>query len=1378
MRESGVSIQLTHSGLQLREKLGEGGSSSVWLADCGGLEVALKVGTSAHREHLALEAERLLLCASPSLPRPLDVGELPAGVTKPTGGGLAAGSPYVLLTFMPGRDLRHWMNEGADLELVWTVARDVGRALADLHCSGFAHGDIKPENVIVDGSDGEFRCGVIDLGLSERTDAQAPSGGTLRYLAPETRQMDATGDARSRDLWALGLTLLELAVPEARGAARPVDLLAQCPSPLRHLVAPLLHEHPAARPNAEWVVGRTSNSPFDAARSRATVQRSYLAARRRSLRNIARGYDFRVQVGGEPGQWLETTARMLHRVALLRKTRPVESVEVLTSFSEAAQRRWLLGLVGPTIVDFPPLPALSDAQLVERLLQLCEQQPLESLSYAGICEQHDELTPGQPESDDELLLHLGAEAPTTAVLRRAEQRVLEGAFSEPIAVALARALRRRHEIARALAVLEQSSSDEARVEVAYNFVRLGDTARAQVMLAALLADSALDAGPRSVALALSSRLALLEGDSTQAEALLSDAPESVKVLEARASIELTTGRLDAAKETLDRALSFAHDAEDRARIEALLANWAQQSGAAEQALDRFRRAAEHAARAGALLEEATYLAGVASTATNSGYLQSAIAAAERSALLFRHLGRPEAASRAVLSKASALGAAGAKREAAQAAEESLELSKRAGDKRCQAFAHFVLCDVSEPTEAREHVERARALLGSARDDDQLHVMARQLRLGSLQDASRGDELARQTVSADARVEWWGTRARIAIESEQHAEPILVQLSALANLTVGVSARGPAFAYGAQLAAETGDGETARRLAQAAGDALAQLRRGIAPEHRLSFEQLEWTKLLRAKESSAFNPEQLADIETLIHGLSERENLTALLNRVLDALTLWTSVERGLLLLTAPGGKLVPRAARNLARSDLKGDQLKLSTTLAQRALSTRECIVAVDAAGEMPEVHASVHSLKLRSVLAVPLLARGEVVGVAYLDDRMRRGAFGKQELAWVRLVSTLAAVAIAETRDQLLLRRAARKAQRAERKVTQLLARREAELMVAERELARTRDRATRYAYDDIIGTSPPIQRMLALVDRVIPSDIPVLVLGESGSGKELVARAIHFNGPRKKAPFVTENCSAIPESLLESTLFGHVKGAFTGAARHHAGLFEVADQGTLFLDEIADMSLSMQGKLLRALESGEIRRVGSERTIQVDVRIIGATHKDLEAMVSKGTFRQDLYYRLNVITVDIPPLRDRPEDIPLLVRHFMTKYAGDREVELAPEVTERLRGAHWAGNVRQLENEIRRALVLADQRVELAHLSPSIAGTEAARTTGLDLRRHVDALEVDLLQRALKETRGNQTKAAQLLGVSRFGLQKMIRRLDIDIDAIVQRSSQASTT
>ena len=294
----------------------------------------------------------------------------------------------------------------------------------------------------------------------------------------------------------------------------------------------------------------------------------------------------------------------------------------------------------------------------------------------------------------------------------------------------------------------------------------------------------------------------------------------------------------------------------------------------------------------------------------------------------------------------------------------------------------------------------------------------------------------------------------------------------------------------------------------------------------------------------------------------------------------------------------------------------------------------------------------------------------------------------------------------------------------------------------------------------------LLRVVDRVIPTDLPVLIQGESGSGKELVARSIHKHGARAAGAFVAENCGAIPETLLESALFGHVRGAFTGASQTRAGLFEVAHRGTLFLDEIGEMGLAMQTKLLRILEDGEYRPLGSDSPRRVDVRVIAATHRDLDALVEAGKFRQDLLFRLNVVVLRVPPLRERQGDLPLLVDHFLKKHAADRAIQIGPEVFECLASYRWPGNVRQLENEVRRLIVLADDEVRVEHLSEEIrAAFRPGRgaSSALNLRRRLDSLEMELVRDALKRTSGNQTRAAELLGVSRFGLQKMMKRLEL---------------
>lgn len=250
------------------------------------------------------------------------------------------------------------------------------------------------------------------------------------------------------------------------------------------------------------------------------------------------------------------------------------------------------------------------------------------------------------------------------------------------------------------------------------------------------------------------------------------------------------------------------------------------------------------------------------------------------------------------------------------------------------------------------------------------------------------------------------------------------------------------------------------------------------------------------------------------------------------------------------------------------------------------------------------------------------------------------------------------------------------------------------------------------ILGASPAMKKAFDLLNKILPTNLPVLILGESGTGKELFARALHFHGPRAKAAFLSENCAAIPENLLESELFGHVKGAFTGAVKDRLGHFRSADQGTLFLDEIGDMPLGMQSKLLRVLQEGEVRPVGGTRDFKVDVRVVAATHRDLKRMVGEGRFREDLFFRLNVLALPLPPLRERAGDVRLLSDFFLRMAQRDtpqRIVEIEEDAVQALEAWSWPGNVRQLENELRRAFALCDGTIRRADLSPEIARSPA---------------------------------------------------------------------
>ena len=300
-------------------------------------------------------------------------------------------------------------------------------------------------------------------------------------------------------------------------------------------------------------------------------------------------------------------------------------------------------------------------------------------------------------------------------------------------------------------------------------------------------------------------------------------------------------------------------------------------------------------------------------------------------------------------------------------------------------------------------------------------------------------------------------------------------------------------------------------------------------------------------------------------------------------------------------------------------------------------------------------------------------------------------------------------------------------------------------------------------------------LLETVAATPSTVLITGETGTGKELAARAIHHSSPRRAQRFVALNCSAIPETLLEAELFGHARGAFTGAIGTRQGRLEQAHKGTLFLDEVGTMSPALQAKLLRVLQEREFERVGDSHTIKIDVRIIAATHSDLTKMVAEGTFREDLFYRLNVIPVQLPPLRERRDDIPLLVQHFLQKLGAEqvppRHVTMSQEALRQLMSYSWPGNVRQLENVVERALAFSHGRAQIdvgdlgadiQNLPAPAEGTPWFPDEGIDLERYIEGLELNLIKRSLERTQGNKVQAARLLNLKRTTLIEKLKRLE----------------
>jgi len=337
--------------------------------------------------------------------------------------------------------------------------------------------------------------------------------------------------------------------------------------------------------------------------------------------------------------------------------------------------------------------------------------------------------------------------------------------------------------------------------------------------------------------------------------------------------------------------------------------------------------------------------------------------------------------------------------------------------------------------------------------------------------------------------------------------------------------------------------------------------------------------------------------------------------------------------------------------------------------------------------------------------------------------------------------------------------------------------LALQQENFALKRDAASRNSLDNIVGGSPAVEKLKGTIRTVAPTGSTVLIYGESGTGKELVARAVHACSPRSSDPFVSINCGAFPETLLESELFGYVKGAFTGASQNKRGLFEVANGGTIFLDEIGEMSVSMQVKLLRVLQERTIRAVGGTQEAPIDVRVIAATNKDLRQMVAAGSFREDLYYRVSVTPIQVPPLRERRDDVELLANHFLKKYANAAQksiLRIRPESLEALRSFDWPGNVRQLENTIERAVAMETSDVLKVDLEADHPPARAANGSGnghhpnvpadgMDFEKYVADIERSLIESALEQSGGVQTRAAELLKVSYRSFRHLLKKYDI---------------
>ncbi len=559
-------------------------------------------------------------------------------------------------------------------------------------------------------------------------------------------------------------------------------------------------------------------------------------------------------------------------------------------------------------------------------------------------------------------------------------------------------------------------------------------------------------------------------------------------------------------------------------------------------------------------------------------------------------------------------------------------------------------------------------------------------------------------------------------------------------------------------------EVQSRIQQAQNELYGQIDNLSQQNHRL---QQDIDFLMEEKNN-------LSILQEVSKTINSELDLNRLISKILDMVIEVLQAERGFLILRDKDGTLLIRTARNIDKDTVKKPEFKLSFSIAKRVVKTGEAILTSNAQEDSRfKDKISVLDLKLKSVLCVPFKLKDQILGAVYVDNRFVSGLFSEKDLELLTALGNQASIALENARLYEENLKKQKEMEHLNRRLQQQVSVQRDELDKSRSVLEDSRRQlALKYDYSNIIGKSRAMQDVFHLVDRIIETRVSVLIQGGSGTGKELVARAIHYNGPLKDKPFAAENCAALPESLLESELFGYKKGAFTGADRDKKGLFEIANGGTLFLDEVGEMSENMQKKLLRVLQEGEIRPVGDKEYKKVSVRLLSATNKDLKKQMEKGRFREDLYYRINVVTINLPPLRDRREDIPLLVNFFLDKIAkesGQPRKEITPGVITLLERYSWPGNVRELENEISRLVALSPgQTMRQDTLSTNIQmlqhSTIAPDADSVRLRaRSLKEVERETIINALRATNGNKVEAARALQIDRTTLYNKMKRYGI---------------
>ena len=487
---------------------------------------------------------------------------------------------------------------------------------------------------------------------------------------------------------------------------------------------------------------------------------------------------------------------------------------------------------------------------------------------------------------------------------------------------------------------------------------------------------------------------------------------------------------------------------------------------------------------------------------------------------------------------------------------------------------------------------------------------------------------------------------------------------------------------------------------------------------------------------------LIEINTLVN--SNYRDVRPLLARILESATRLCGGEASsMLLVDRERQELHFEVATGSKSQEVKQFTIKMGEGIAGWVAQHNKSIIVNDVPNDKRHLRNVSKQIDYpnSTMIAVPMRIKDECIGVIEVINKLEKAAFTQEDLEWLEIFANQAALAIVNTKS----------------------------IEQARSEIRILQDRLdSNKGFHTMISKSPAILEKIDIIDQVAKTDSSVLILGESGVGKELFAEQIHLRSPRNRAPFIRVNCAALPEGLLESELFGHVKGAFTNAVANRQGRFEMADGGTIFLDEIGDLPLALQAKLLRVIQEKTFEKVGSDTTVSVNVRILAATNRDIEAQVEKGEFRSDLYYRLNVLPLYIPPLRQRQEDIPELARFFLTRFMGETKKQFegfSEEAMEAMLTYSWPGNIRELENCIERACVIGKnkliQREDLFLKTGS--GMTEPESGDRDLKTAINVFKTHFIRKVLEENNWNQTETAKALDIQRTYLSKLIKDLNI---------------